>query len=132
MALSGSCLCGKIKFTIENNLIYAAYCHCSDCRKASGSSYSVFGGIEPDQLKIREGQAYIGKFVKSAETIGHFCKECGSGLFAEKPKLGLINVLYGVLDDAPPLLPQAHLFVGSMACWDKISDELPTFEKGLE
>lgn len=132
MPLKGSCLCGKIKFTVENKLLYSGYCHCVECRKATGSSFSVFGGIEPHQLSIYEGNDSIARFEKSDQTIGCFCRHCGTSLFAEKPQLGLINVLYGVLDDEPPLMPEAHLFVGEKACWDSIHDDLPIFEKGLE
>jgi hypothetical protein len=31
----------------------------------------------------------------------------------------------GSLDDDPPIRPQYHIFVGSKAGWDRITDDLP-------
>jgi hypothetical protein len=38
------------------------------------------------------------------------------------------HVTYGTLIDAPSLAPQAHIFAGSRAPWDHITDGLPQYE----
>ena len=48
--LTGRCLCGAIEYSVPDRFQYPGYCHCSDCRKFSGSSFSVIGGIPTEDL----------------------------------------------------------------------------------
>ena len=107
---------------------YAGFCHCSDCRRFSGSAFSVVGGIPTEDLQVLAGKDNIATYAKSEDTVLAFCRICGSSLYAEKPKKNLINLRLGTLDRAPSLTPQFHSFVGSKAAWDHIYDDLPRFE----
>ena len=40
---SGSCLCGKVRYSVKDAPIRIGLCHCADCRKESGSSFVTFG-----------------------------------------------------------------------------------------
>ena len=40
-----------------------------------------------------------------------------------------VHVALGSLRDAPSLLPQNHMFVGSKAPWYEIRDDLPQFDR---
>lgn len=59
-----------------------------------------------------------------------FCGNCGSSLYAEKPKRGMLHLRIGTLDEAPSLRPQFHSFVASKAEWDTICDGLPQYGAG--
>jgi len=37
---SGSCLCGKVSYEFSGNLGIFQYCHCSRCRKFTGSAFA--------------------------------------------------------------------------------------------
>ena len=126
--LRGSCLCGAIQYEIPDELLYAAYCHCSECRRFSGSAFSAIGGIGKDQLQIITGKDQIKYFRKTEASNMAFCEVCGSSLFAEKPLKGLVHLRLGTLMDSPSLTPQAHVLVGSKAPWFEITDNLPQFE----
>lgn len=130
--LKGRCSCGAVEFMIPDAFIYAAYCHCSECRRTTGSSFSVFGGISDSDLKITKGQDNIKFNRKSEDTEGAFCSRCCTAIYGRKSKLGLTHIQYGTLDEAPSLLPQVHLYVGSKAPWDIICDKLPQYIEGLE
>jgi len=54
--LSGSCLCDAVHYEVADEFRYAMNCHCSDCRKATGSAFKPFGGIEREKLKITKGE----------------------------------------------------------------------------
>lgn len=125
--IQGGCLCGELRYSIADNLLYAGYCHCSECRKASGSAFLAFGGLLPTDLSIEQGDELLGKFEKSEESTGYFCKGCGSSVFAEKPKLGFMSVLLGSLDSTPSLRPQFHIHTASKAPWYQIADKLPQY-----
>ena len=126
--LRGSCLCGAIQYEIPDQLLYAAYCHCSECRRFSGSAFSALGGIAKDQLQIKSGEEQIQYFRKTDASNMAFCRRCGSSLFTEKPLKGLVHLRLGTLFDSPSLTPQAHVLVGSKAPWFEITDDLPQFE----
>lgn len=130
--LVGSCQCGRVAFELPDELFYAGFCHCSQCRKATGSSYSVFGGIEKEKVKLLRGAEHVARYEKSKETAKAFCKMCGTDLFGEKPQLGLVHIPYGILDTEPKQKSQVHLYGDAKASWDVINDGLPVYPQGLE
>lgn len=87
-------------------------------------------GIEADAFKVLQGDESIKRYIKSANTVLAFCDRCGSSLYAEKPKRGMLHLRLGTLDEAPTMRPQFHSYVGSKATWDTICDGLPQFEAG--
>lgn len=127
--ISGSCLCGNVEFCVADKFIYAGYCHCSLCRKASGASGTAIGGISKEHFAITKGQEHVTSFSRSKETVSCFCAHCGSTLYGIKPSTELVHVRYGALNDSPALLPQAHMHVSSKADWYEISDSLPQFSE---
>jgi len=125
--LKGSCLCGKVKIEVADEFKYMGNCHCSECRKFTGSDYSSAGGVALDKLIVIEGEEHIQTYQKSANTELSFCHHCGSSLYSKKNN-GIVNVRLGILDDIPADKPSFHIFVGSKAPWNEITDELKQFE----
>ncbi|EOA9032783.1 GFA family protein [Vibrio harveyi] len=125
--LKGSCLCGKVKIEVADEFKYMGNCHCSECRKFTGSDYSSAGGVALDKLIVIEGEEHIQTYQKSANTELSFCCHCGSSLYSKKNN-GIVNVRLGILDDIPADKPSFHIFVGSKAPWNEITDELKQFE----
>jgi hypothetical protein len=126
--ITGSCLCGAVEYTVENDMRYVAYCHCSQCRKVSGSAFSAFWDVVEDALSVTKGAEVISTYQKSEDSLLCFCGICGSSLFSRKLKTGMVYLRLGTLNEAPGVAPQAHLFVGSKASWHEIDDDLPRFE----
>jgi hypothetical protein len=126
--LTGRCLCGSVVYTLPDDLAYAGYCHCSDCRRFSGSAFSAYGGIDEARFTVVRGAELITRYVKMADTVLGFCSICGSSLYATKPSRKMIHLRLGTLDQTPSLQPQTHSFVGSKAEWFSICDGLPQFE----
>lgn len=128
--LQGRCLCGAVEYSVPDDLQYAGYCHCSDCRRFSGSAFSAMGGVPITELRILKGADHIARYVKSGETVLCFCRNCGSSLYAEKPRRGMAHLRLGTLDEAPSLAPQFHSYVASKAPWYEIRDGLPQHAAG--
>lgn len=126
--INGECLCGAVRFSFPDELKYALYCHCTDCRKFSGSVVSATGGIEREKLTIRQGAEQIGTFSKTEESEMCFCRNCGSSLFVNKPRIGMAHLRLGTLSEMPGLQPQCHAYVRSRVPWFGIDDGLPQFE----
>lgn len=128
--LKGGCLCGAVEYVIPDALQYAGYCHCSECRRFSGSIFSAFGGIPKASFRLLKGAENIRHYHKSAHTVLGFCSVCGSSLYADKPQKAMLHLRLGTLHDLPSLTPQTHAFVGSKVPWYDIQDGLMQSEKG--
>ena len=125
--LRGSCLCRGVEYTVDDDFQYMGHCHCSQCRKFSGSAFSAFGGIEPDKLRITRGAGLVNRYEKAPQIWLAFCRNCGSSLYSDKLGRGMLHLRIGTLDDVPTRRPNYHVYVGSKAEWHDIRDDLMQF-----
>ena len=126
--IAGGCLCGAVRFAIKDRVLYAGYCHCSQCRRFSGTASTALGGIAAEDLTITSGADLLARYVKSPATTLVFCSICGSSLYAEKPLFGTLHLRYGCLDKPPTLLPTVHMYASSAVSWAPIVDDMPRFD----
>src|SRR6186997_3603893 len=129
--LAGSCRCGAVRYQVSDAFLYAANCHCSGCRAATGSAFKAFAGIEREKLRITDGLedlAVIGRH----DANDTRCRACGSFLFSVVRDGAFVHVAMGSLVDAPTIRPTEHIFVGSKAPWFEITDDLPQFDELAE
>lgn len=122
--LRGGCLCGAVGYEVGDRFRYAAYCHCSRCRRRTGSAFSVFGGIETDALAVTHGAEHISIY-ESTNVFNRFCSLCGSQLFSVFRNGEMVHVQLGTLIDPPSIRPTEHIFAASNADWHEIADALP-------
>lgn len=124
--LSGKCFCGAVVYTVPDEFMYAANCHCSNCRRTTGSAFKPFAGIERDKLALADGHENLMVFGEEAANDTH-CKVCGSLLYSVVRDGAYVHVAMGTLVDAPKIRPTKHIFVGSKAPWFTITDGLPQY-----
>jgi hypothetical protein len=126
--LVGKCGCGAVGYRVADAFLYAANCHCSRCRAATGSAFKAFAGIEREKLEITDGLDAL--LVFGEEDLNDTrCRACGSLLFSVVRDGAYVHVAMGSLADAPSIRPTKHIFVGSKAPWFEITDDLPQFEE---
>lgn len=129
----GSCLCGKITYSVVRFGTAMAHCHCTDCRKFHGAAFSTFGEARIKDLEWLTGQAFLKSFVAANGSKRQFCSHCGSSLTFQPAKhLDIIEISLATLDGNYPLSPDAHVFLGSQVPWMPIDDELPKFAKNRD
>lgn len=129
--LSGQCLCGAVRYEVNDNFKYSGFCHCADCRRFSGSASSAMAGIPSDEFRFTAGLDAVKQYVKTENTTLAFCGTCGSSLYAAKNQRGMIHLRLGTLNEAPSLRPQFHSYVASKADWDSsLGDGLPQYPAG--
>ena len=126
--LGGKCWCGTDHYRVADAFVYAANCHCSRCRAATGSAFKPFAGIEREKLEITDGLAAL-LVVGDDDLNDTRCGACGSLLFSVVRNGAYVHVAMGSLVDAPGIRPTGHIFVGSKAPWFEITDDLPQFEE---
>ena len=130
-SVRGSCLCGGVTFEVELPFRRANHCHCSRCRKHSGTFGLTQGRVARSRFRLLSGERLIRVFSPEGGKVKAFCGECGSSLFGgDWPGGEEISVRLGSLDDDPGIRPQYHAFVGSRAHWDELpEDGLPRYEE---
>lgn len=126
--LTGKCLCGAVHYAVADAFTYAMNCHCSDCRRATGSAFKPFAGIARERLRLTEGRGKILIFGDARANHDVHCEACGSLLFSVVGGGTTVHVTLGTLVDAPTIRPRAHIFVGDKAPWHEITDGLPQHE----
>lgn len=126
--IEGSCLCGGVAYQIAGQVHHMHYCHCSMCRKAHGSAFATYTGVDPRDLRFTRGQELISRYRSSEKAERSFCSRCGSNLlFDPKAIPDVVWVAVGGFDSDPKERPVAHIYVASKAPWFEISDELTQF-----
>lgn len=127
----GSCLCGAVAYHAEGELLRFYHCHCSRCRKASGSGHATNLIVKRARLDWRRGEDALVRYrVPEAERFYTlFCRYCGSPLPRDVPELEAIVIPAGSLDHEIPHMPQARIFHGSRAGWSCAGDDLSVFEE---
>ncbi len=126
--LNGRCECRAVRYRVPDEFLYAANCHCSNCRAGTGSAFKAFAGIEREKLEILEGGETL--LVWGDDEGNHTrCGICGSLLYSVVRDGAYVHVAMGSLVDEPTIRPTEHIFVGSKAPWFEITDELPQSEE---
>lgn len=123
--LRGQCLCGAVQYVVADAFAYALNCHCSQCRKATGSAFKSFAGIERHGLSLVAGEQNL--LIYGNPQLAHDvrCRSCGSLLYSVVQQGRFVHLTLGTLTDTPTIRPTAHIFVGSKAPWFEITDDLP-------
>lgn len=125
--LDGKCLCGAVHYAVADEFVYAANCHCSNCRRATGSAFKPFAGIERDKLRLTAGEDNLMIFGDENANDTR-CRVCGSFLYSVVRAGSFLHVAMGTLIDDPTIRPTEHIFVGSKARWFTITDDLLQYE----
>jgi len=126
--LAGKCLCGAVQYAAADEFVYALNCRCSNCRRATGSAFKPFAGIERNKLRITKGEDNLMIFgdERGCDTR---CNVCGAFLYSVVRDGAFVHVAMGTLVDGPTIRPTGHIFVGSKARWFTITDDLPQYEE---
>ena len=124
--ITGGCLCGGVRYEVRPPWLWTSYCHCSRCRRHSGSAFSTQGRVKREQLEVLQGADLVRVFRPEGGAVKAFCSVCGSSLFGgQYPDGPEVAIRFGTIDGDPGIRPQKHIFVGSKAVWHEILDDLP-------
>ena len=128
--LSGSCLCGTVHYRVSGPWLRFVHCHCSRCRKATGSAHATNLFAHADNFQWTEGESEVHRYEPptAARFSTSFCNKCGGRVPSVSRDAKTVNIPAGSLDEAPDIQPQARIFWGSRAPWSCDGDALARFE----
>jgi len=129
--LQGSCLCGTVRYRVSGPWLRFMHCHCSRCRKVTGSAHASNLFAQAEHFRWLEGEAEVRRYEPpTAERFAtSFCSKCGGRLPSLSRDGKTVNIPAGSLDDSPKILPQARIYWDSRAPWSCDADALPRFEE---
>ena len=132
--LRGHCLCEGVTFEVAEAVGPFELCHCSRCRRASGSAFVAGLGVRVSDFKLVSGAELIRSY--EAPILEHppayrvaFCSRCGSPVPSPPPGARWFEIPAGLLNDDPGCRPDRHIYVDYKIDWDEISDGLPQLTK---
>jgi len=122
--VAGSCNCGGVRFELTGTLHGIFVCHCSICRRWTGSSGVPIVVVDRQGFSWTQGSELVSRWNKPGhDWMSAFCRVCGSSLPVDDDA-SRMAVPAGLLgDDAPDLQVTDHIWVDSRARWDVIADD---------
>lgn len=120
MRATGRCLCGGLKFQIDVGDGEIYQCHCSICRRATGSSANANLVVDSMNFQWLDEPATLSHYSVKEDWVSSFCSTCGSKAPCESSDKKFYYVPAGSLNEDHGLKVAKHIFVGSKAQWDII------------
>ena len=81
MSRKASCCCGACSIEVEGEPALNALCHCSSCKKRTGSAFGWSAYFPDDKVVAKNGALNVYAKEGSAGYNRFFCANCGTTLF---------------------------------------------------
>lgn len=131
--MRGGCLCGDVRYEVRFRRDAVYYCHCSQCRRASGSSFATNVPVERRDLAVTAGESLVKAFESSPGKRRNFCSRCGSPLYSEyRNEPDTVYLRVGTVDDPGDLTACAHIHTDSKSSWYEINDGLTEYPEDTD
>ncbi|WP_286263100.1 GFA family protein [Thalassotalea atypica] len=131
MKNSGSCLCGDIRFSVQEFEPMIGHCHCKMCQKFHGAAFSTFGEVKLTNLTWLAGEDRLASYCAENGSVRKFCQHCGSSLLFEScfnRETKTVEISLAAFDTLEPVKPDAHIYTDSQVNWCQFNDQLPKFK----
>lgn len=130
-AIKGSCLCGGVSYQFHGPEYVFQYCHCSRCRKFTGSAHASNIVIAPEQFEWLSGVDLVGRYehAEAKHFATCFCKRCGSSLPWKSQTGNTVIIPAGTLDEDPGMRPSQNILWKDRAPWRKAVESLPQYDE---
>jgi len=120
---TGGCRCGAVRFEAEVEPHHISYCHCTDCRRATGAPVSAFVGFPADGVRFTAGEP---RPYENGPVRRSFCATCGSPVAYDDARLAnQIWFMLGAMDHPENYKPTLHAYVGEQLRYVHMPDDLP-------
>ena len=130
--ISGSCLCGSVRYSSPAEPVLVAICNCPNCQKQTGTSFSIIVAVPTGSLRFasNEPSVYEDVGISGLPVHRHFCSNCGSPIYSDvesTPDLQYVKA--GTLDDTSWMKPTMGIWCDAAQPWFTVPDELVKFPK---
>jgi hypothetical protein len=120
----GECNCGAVQFEIDADLRDVYVCHCSICRRFTGSQGIAVVVFSKQQFRWLQGHDHVATWQKpGTDWHAYFCRVCGSAVPGENDPHTMFAPAGSITQGGEGLEVRHHVWVGSKAPWDRIGDD---------
>lgn len=131
--LTGSCLCGGVRYEIDGRIGPFGYCHCVTCRKAQGGPFVTGAPVRTKYFRLLSGADLVSEYESSPGKLRCFCRTCGSPLWSRRrADPDELRIRLGLLNEDPGRRPMVHVWLGEKAPWFEVTDDLPRSQTDLD
>ena len=129
--ISGSCLCGQVRYSAHAEAAFVGVCHCHDCQKFTGSAFATVIGLPKSSVTVTGTLKGFTKPGDSGMPIERrFCPECGASVLDEAAALpGIVMIAAGTLDDSSWLKPASEIYCASAQSWVELGGGMKRFDR---
>jgi hypothetical protein len=126
----GSCLCNKVKFSVHGPFSRFALCHCSRCRKTTGSAYASNIFAEAEQIHWIRGESLIKIYdLPDAKRFRKtFCTNCGAPVPSVSRDGKRLMIPAGCLDSDPDVKPDIQIYCADKVAWYEQAETIKMFD----
>lgn len=135
MKLFGGCLCGAIRYVVNQEPIGSGQCYCRDCQYSTGGGPATGFVVPESALRILSGEARVYETETHAGNKAQrlFCSTCGTPLFGRKSSTpGTVAVMAGSLDNPDAISPRAISWASSAPRWAHLNPKLKAYPKDID
>ena len=129
--VTGSCLCGVVRYRIRSELPPIQVCYCGMCRKAQGAPFATNIPVPAAAFELLSGAAALREFQSSPGKLRVFCGTCGSPIYSRRDGLDVVRVRAGLIEE-PLAGALIHCHVAAKCGWWDIHDPGPQFPGAYE
>jgi len=128
--VNGECLCGHVKYVVTGPFSAFHICHCSQCRRSTGSAHASNIFTTPDRLEWLSGDDKVVNFLPDEPDVisKSFCSHCGSPVPYISARSGKLIIPAGSLSEDPDIRPEDNIFWSDRADWYDTVLKAPKFE----
>ncbi len=120
----GACNCGAVRFEVLGELSDVYVCHCSICRRFSGSNGLAVVVVANERFRWSSGTESVCRWQKPGhDWQSNFCGKCGSAVPGASDPTRMFIPAGAITEGADKLAVAHHIWVDSRASWDVIGDE---------
>lgn len=128
----GGCHCGSVRYRVVGEPMIAGICHCTSCRRRTGSAFGLSAYFHDANVKILSGALKIYEYRSDDDKRWlrtEFCVKCGSTVtWTGELLTGLRGIAGGTLDDPDWIKPDRHIWTRSALHWVTFPSDAVLFE----
>ena len=117
--IQGGCLCGRVRYQVRGPFDTFHLCHCSQCRRSTGSAHAANIFTTEDRLEWLSGQELVKRYIPDEPNVisKAFCSHCGSLVPYTSLSSGRLIIPAGSLHDPVDIDPVDNIFWRDRADW---------------
>src|SRR6266849_2302909 len=125
----GGCLCGSVRYESAADAVMTGHCHCTDCRKSSGSGHASHMAVPKEAVSVTGTVTTYDKAGDRGNIVSRaFCPICGAPVYSLNAAMpDLVFLRASSLDDLEVFDPQMIVYASRAASWDHMDSKLPSF-----